>query len=168
MSKISEEILLYEGTPGKPRTISYQPPSENVTKDLTITVPSSDFINVEGVFLPIYDKNVAKVPSDVQMVGSTRTNLRSLALAVGSSKPVCLNGPVGCGKSMLVEYLAKVTGRATDFVENEEINPDKEGMKRKRKDSENVQMSQETPINAMLRIQLGDQTDSKTLLGQYR
>lgn len=167
MSKISEEVLLFEGNPVEKNTIKYAP-TEKVTQDLILTVPNSDFINVEGVFLPIYDKNMTKIPTDVEMVSSTRTNLRSLALAVGSNKPVCLNGPVGCGKSMLVEYLSKVTGRATTFAEHEETTPEKDGTKRKRQDSDIVSMCQETPLNAMLRIQLGDQTDSKTLLGQYR
>lgn len=167
MSNISEETLLYEGNSVETPKINYQP-TENVTQDLTLTVPTSDYINVEGVFLPIFDKKMSKCPTDVEMVSSTRTNLRSLALAIASNKPVCLNGPVGCGKSMLVEYLSKVTGRVASFTENEETKSEKEGTKRKRRDSENVQMCQETSINAMLRIQLGDQTDSKTLLGQYR
>lgn len=38
-------------------------------------------------------------------------NLRSIALAVGAGEPVLLQGPVGCGKTSLVEHLAHVTGR---------------------------------------------------------
>ncbi|XP_033116850.1 midasin-like [Anneissia japonica] len=68
-------------------------------------------------------------------VPSTRKNLRSLALAVSSSSPVLLEGPVGCGKTSLVEYLAELTGRSTR--------------------------------SNLLRVQLGDQTDSKALLGTY-
>ncbi|XP_063699493.1 midasin [Culicoides brevitarsis] len=170
MSNISEEVLLFEGKSCKTINFDYQV-SSTTTEDLTVTVQNSDYINVEGVFLPIYDKNLATVPSDVQMVGSTRTNLRSLAVAVASNKPACLNGPVGCGKTMLVDYLAKVTGRAATFIENDENSTDTqhEGTKRKRQDSDTVEASSpDPPVNAMLRIQLGDQTDSKTLLGQYR
>lgn len=62
-------------------------------------------------------------------VESTVSHLRSLALAVASGNPVLLQGPVGCGKTSLVEHLAQVTGR------------------------------QKSP--ALMKIQLGDQTDSK-------
>ncbi|XP_071957015.1 midasin-like [Antedon mediterranea] len=68
-------------------------------------------------------------------VASTMKNLRSLVLAVSSSSPVLLEGPVGCGKTSLVEYLAEMTGRCIG--------------------------------NNLLRVQLGDQTDSKALLGTY-
>lgn len=37
--------------------------------------------------------------------------LRSLALAVSSGQPVLLQGPVGCGKTSLVEHLAWKVGR---------------------------------------------------------
>uniref|UniRef100_A0A336LH40 CSON009635 protein n=1 Tax=Culicoides sonorensis TaxID=179676 RepID=A0A336LH40_CULSO len=167
ISNISEKIILNEGE-SKHNLVKIQN-FDDKENDITIQVPTSDFINVEGVFLPIFDKSVAKVPGDVQMVSSTKTNLRSLALAVASNKPVCLNGPVGCGKTMLVEYLAKMTGRMVDFCdETETPTVNSENQKRKRKDSENLPASKEMPLNAMLRIQLGDQTDSKTLLGQYR
>lgn len=44
------------------------------------------------------------------MVGSTRANLRSLAVAAAAGRPVLLQGPVGCGKTALVEHLAALTG----------------------------------------------------------
>ena len=47
-----------------------------------------------------------------------------------------MEGPIGCGKTTLIEYLAAVTGR--------------------------------TKPPHILKVQLGDQTDSKTLLGMYR
>lgn len=47
---------------------------------------------------------------DLILVDSTVNNLRGLALAVAAGKPVCLCGPVGCGKTALVQYLASVTG----------------------------------------------------------
>lgn len=50
-------------------------------------------------------------------------------------KATCLVGPVGCGKTALVEHLASITGRAKDWLR---------------------------------KVQLGDQTDSRTLLGTYR
>lgn len=45
------------------------------------------------------------------LVPSAKSNLQSLALAVASQKPVCLIGPVGCGKTALVHHLAEITGR---------------------------------------------------------
>ncbi len=44
-------------------------------------------------------------------VPSTRANLRRLALAVSAGKPVLLEGPVGSGKTALIEDLAQKTGR---------------------------------------------------------
>ena len=45
-------------------------------------------------------------------VPSTQANLRRLALAVSAGKAVLLEGPVGCGKTALVEHLAHLTGRS--------------------------------------------------------
>uniref|UniRef100_A0A803SWY9 Midasin n=1 Tax=Anolis carolinensis TaxID=28377 RepID=A0A803SWY9_ANOCA len=70
------------------------------------------------------------------LVKSTCTNLHNLAMAVSSQNAVLLEGPVGCGKTSLVEFLGTVTGR--------------------------------TKPPHILKVQLGDQTDSKTLLGIYR
>lgn len=66
---------------------------------------------------------------DVVLVDSTCRNLRRLALAVASQKPVLLEGPIGCGKTALVEFMAAVTGH--------------------------------TKATEILKVQLGDQTDSK-------
>ena len=63
------------------------------------------------------------------LVPTTRGCLRSLALAVASSCPVLLEGPVGSGKTALVEQLARLMGRGRP--------PE------------------------LMKIQLGDQTDSK-------
>lgn len=66
---------------------------------------------------------------DLVLVDSTCRNLRRLALAVASQKPVLLEGPIGCGKTALVEFMAAVTGH--------------------------------TKATEILKVQLGDQTDSK-------
>ncbi|XP_058163130.1 midasin isoform X2 [Dasypus novemcinctus] len=70
------------------------------------------------------------------LVESVCKNLQTLAMAVASQSAVLLEGPIGCGKTSLVEHLAAMTGR------------------------------QKTP--QLLKVQLGDQTDSKMLLGMYR
>uniref|UniRef100_A0A670YJS7 Midasin n=1 Tax=Pseudonaja textilis TaxID=8673 RepID=A0A670YJS7_PSETE len=70
------------------------------------------------------------------LVNSVCAHLQNLAMAVSSQKAVLLEGPVGCGKTSLVEFLAAFTGR--------------------------------TKPPHILKVQLGDQTDSKTLLGMYR
>uniref|UniRef100_A0A087Y7X1 Midasin n=1 Tax=Poecilia formosa TaxID=48698 RepID=A0A087Y7X1_POEFO len=75
-------------------------------------------------------------PNCLVLVESTCQNLRRLALAVASQKPVLLEGPIGCGKTALVEHMAAVTGH--------------------------------TSAADILKVQLGDQTDSKMLLGMYR
>lgn len=75
-----------------------------------------------GLYLQINQK-------DLVLVDATCRNLRRLALAVASQKPVLLEGPIGCGKTALVEFMAAVTGH--------------------------------TKATEILKVQLGDQTDSK-------
>ncbi|XP_072761011.1 midasin [Anoplolepis gracilipes] len=92
----------------------------------------SCIISVGDILLPTLK---TKSSHNLVIVPSTMKNLQSLAMAIGSNKCICLQGPVGCGKTALVESLAKVTGHDTsNFV----------------------------------KVQLGDQTDSKMLLGMYK
>nr|XP_057921265.1 midasin [Doryrhamphus excisus] len=104
-----------------------------VSEDLCQSV-----VAICGVLLPrIAPEEAAQVnEKDMVLVDSTRLNLRRLALAVASQKPVLLEGPIGCGKTALVEMMAAVTGHAKS--------------------------------QSFLKVQLGDQTDSKLLLGMYR
>ncbi|MEE6475824.1 hypothetical protein FKM82_010868 [Ascaphus truei] len=105
-----------------------------VSDDLCGTV-----VPVCGVTLPkkrFKDKVEEGNVSQLVLVESTCKNLHSLALAVTYQNAVLLEGPIGCGKTALVEHLATVTGRLQP--------PD------------------------ILKVQLGDQTDSKMLLGMYR
>ncbi|KYN19484.1 Midasin [Trachymyrmex cornetzi] len=93
----------------------------------------SSIVSVGGILLPTLDRNQST--DNLVPVSSTKKNLQSLAIAIGSRKCICLQGPVGCGKTALVEYLARVTGHDT---------------------------------SNFIKLQLGDQTDSKMLLGMYR
>lgn len=154
--------------------------------------------NIEGVFLSIYDLENFQFYQindgsyeKIVKVDSTKVNLRSLALGVSSGKAVCLTGSVGSGKTTLVEYLARKTGRTSP--KNQEVfhtlkksskkplgnlNGDsmkqikgKDAVKRKSEELDefdDLEIEQMAPKNGFLRIQLGDQTDSKMLLGQYR
>ncbi|XP_037541018.1 midasin [Nematolebias whitei] len=99
---------------------------------------SPNVVAVCGVVLPrTFPRQSERVdPLDLVLVDSTCHNLRSLALAVASQNPVLLEGPIGCGKTALVEYMAAITGHTT--------------------------------ATQFLKVQLGDQTDSKMLLGMYR
>ncbi|XP_074982679.1 midasin isoform X2 [Caretta caretta] len=100
---------------------------------------SANVIAVCGVVLPRQQLVPKEQESTIQnfvLVESTCMNLQNLAMAVAFQNPVLLEGPIGCGKTSLIEYLAVITGR----------------MK---------------PPH-ILKVQLGDQTDSKTLLGMYR
>nr|XP_054753628.1 midasin-like [Lytechinus pictus] len=95
-------------------------------------------VSVCGVLLPrtnVQDTAKTSLPKLVQ-VQTTKKNLQSLALAVSAGNGVLLEGPVGCGKTALVEHLAAQTGR--------------------------------TVPPSIIKVQLGDQTDSKALLGTYR
>uniref|UniRef100_A0A452IL58 Midasin n=1 Tax=Gopherus agassizii TaxID=38772 RepID=A0A452IL58_9SAUR len=100
---------------------------------------SANVIAVCGVVLPrqqFVPKEQESTINHFVLVESTCMNLQNLAMAVAFQNPVLLEGPIGCGKTSLIEYLAVITGR----------------MK---------------PPH-ILKVQLGDQTDSKTLLGMYR
>lgn len=172
----------------------------------TYKFESDSLTNVEGVLLPIFDSanstifNKSNDTNQIVMVDSARLNLRSISIGVVAGKAICLSGPVGCGKTTLVEYLAHRTGRIPPkFVDAERANdhntvkgnnqnteattePQSNGsakkLKRKAKDvvdeSDAVDaelaklLERKAPPNGFLRIQLGDQTDSKMLLGQYR
>ncbi|XP_053143364.1 midasin isoform X2 [Hemicordylus capensis] len=108
---------------------------ELVSADLSAKV-----VAVCGVVLPRLQceprQNEESILNHFVLVESTCTNLQNFAMAVVSQNAVLLEGPVGCGKTSLVEFLAAVTGR--------------------------------TKPPHVLKVQLGDQTDSKTLLGMYR
>ncbi|KAM4694301.1 midasin [Discoglossus pictus] len=100
---------------------------------------SPSVVPVCGVMLAkkcLKGQNEEATVSQLVLVESTCKNLHNLALAVAYQKAVLLEGPIGCGKTALVEHLARVTGRLKP--------PD------------------------ILKVQLGDQTDSKMLLGMYR
>ncbi|XP_061225770.1 midasin isoform X4 [Neopsephotus bourkii] len=100
---------------------------------------SANVVAVCGIVLPRLQRiseEQESITSRFVLVESAFTNLQNLAIAVAYQTPVLLEGPIGCGKTSLIEYLAAVTGRAK-------------------------------PPH-ILKVQLGDQTDSKTLLGMYR
>uniref|UniRef100_A0A7N6BG26 Midasin n=1 Tax=Anabas testudineus TaxID=64144 RepID=A0A7N6BG26_ANATE len=99
---------------------------------------SQNVVAVCGVVLPtIIPRHGEQVSTlDLVLVDSTCRNLRRLASAVASQKPVLLEGPIGCSKTALVEFMAAITGH--------------------------------TKATQILKVQLGDQTDSKMLLGMYR
>uniref|UniRef100_A0A670YJS1 Midasin n=1 Tax=Pseudonaja textilis TaxID=8673 RepID=A0A670YJS1_PSETE len=96
-------------------------------------------VAVCGVLLPrqqFEPRENENILNNFVLVNSVCAHLQNLAMAVSSQKAVLLEGPVGCGKTSLVEFLAAFTGR--------------------------------TKPPHILKVQLGDQTDSKTLLGMYR
>uniref|UniRef100_A0A8C3BNE5 Midasin n=1 Tax=Cairina moschata TaxID=8855 RepID=A0A8C3BNE5_CAIMO len=105
---------------------------------------SANVVAVCGIVLPRLqlvseEQQVSReteLTSHFVLVESACTNLQNLAIAVAFQSPVLLEGPIGCGKTSLIEYLAAATGR--------------------------------TKPPHILKVQLGDQTDSKTLLGMYR
>lgn len=146
--------------------------------------------DIEGVLLPIFDATNASLSANcgnIVMVESARSNLKSIAIGVAAGKAVCLSGSVGSGKTTLIEYLANRTGRIPpkqyDVSETDDSNKNsnavvadesKKSKSSKRKAVEldkavdnPVTVERKSQKNGFLRIQLGDQTDSKMLLGQY-
>ncbi|KAJ4439015.1 hypothetical protein ANN_14971 [Periplaneta americana] len=102
----------------------------------TICKVSDVVATVSGIQLPVFNSKTQNKNGCLVLVNSTESNLKSLALAVASGRAICLQGPVGSGKTSLVEHLSLLTGR-------------------------------NTPPH-FHKVQLGDQTDSKMLLGSYR
>lgn len=153
---------------------------------------SNVITDVEGVYLPIFDKSNYQFYHEcndkfdkIIRVDSTKINLRSLALGISSGKAICLSGPVGCGKTTLVEFLARKTGRLApkindfmQFIHSKQKIADVVPVRSTKRKLRNVKdedcdiieesIRKIAPKNGFLRIQLGDQTDSKVLLGQYR
>ncbi|XP_073848894.1 midasin [Musca autumnalis] len=172
---------------------------DSTKRTININLNSSLVTNIEGVLLPIYNRanyefysKTDGLHDSIVRVDSTKVNLRSIALGTTAGKAICLSGPVGCGKTTLVEYLARKTGRICpkqQELENEKdtkkclkenqqnghVNIPKVGEKRKSlpldvmKDvNETLKATQGAEAeNGFVRVQLGDQTDCKTLLGQY-
>lgn len=172
---------------------------DSVERNILWNFASNVVTNVQGVLLTIFDvdnynfyQSTDGLYDKTVMVESTKINVRSLALGISFGKAICLSGPVGCGKTTLVEYLARQTGRVSirgsvkdtdkensDVQVNEKnvqpvIAKGKKNKKRSATDAENgnnLENGDEAKLgskNGYLRIQLGDQTDSKMLLGQYR
>uniref|UniRef100_A0A8C4NK40 ATPase dynein-related AAA domain-containing protein n=1 Tax=Eptatretus burgeri TaxID=7764 RepID=A0A8C4NK40_EPTBU len=88
--------------------------SDEPTRDGTSKLTAS--VNVCGVILsqaspaPADETRLSSLRPPLVMVSSTVHHMRSLALAVSGHRPVLLEGPVGCGKTALVEFLATQTG----------------------------------------------------------
>lgn len=99
------------------------------------TTPSNTIIFIEDICIPIFNPNKLK-SSHVIEVGSTRRNLKRIAVGLAANRAICLLGIVGSGKTCLIEHLAAKTGRVIG--------------------------------ESFIKVQLGDQTDSKMLLGTYR
>lgn len=64
-----------------------------------------------GVLLSCVKVNSAK--SDLILVDSTKRVLRLIVLSVSCGNSVILQGPIGCGKSSLINYVASFVGRTT-------------------------------------------------------
>ncbi|KAL1494716.1 hypothetical protein ABEB36_010268 [Hypothenemus hampei] len=70
--------------------------------------PITDVTNISGVYVPVLkatkDKNLIQVPS-------TWNNLKKIAIGLSSGQAICLQGVVGSGKTILVDYIASCAGR---------------------------------------------------------
>ncbi|XP_065840955.1 midasin-like isoform X3 [Oscarella lobularis] len=66
-------------------------------------------VNIGNVLLPASLKSQS--PGDFICTPSISNTLFSMAISVAAKRPVLLEGPIGCGKSALVQHLACLTGR---------------------------------------------------------
>ena len=78
---------------------------------------SEEIVSVYGVLINKYkscdsiETNPFSDENKIVLVPTTQSNIRSLALAVSYGKPVLIEGPVGCGKTLIIEYMSSLTGR---------------------------------------------------------
>lgn len=94
---------------------------------------TENHVMISGVMLPMAPNCPTEVVvNSLVKVPSTQRNLHSLAVAIATGSGVLIEGPVGSGKTCLVEYIAAMTGRVT--------------------------------APSLMKVQLGDQTDSKVLV----
>ncbi|BET00740.1 ATPase family associated with various cellular activities (AAA) [Nesidiocoris tenuis] len=139
--KVDEYQLHYERLHSLQTTVNF--PSESDCDNASSSDAASkavdcakrSFTDVSGVLLPIFNKDFVNCGNLIP-VKSTQSNLRKLAIGVSTGKAIGLIGPVGSGKSALVDHLAHLTGRRPEIE--------------------------------LLKIQLGEETDSKLLLGTYK
>lgn len=108
----------------------------NTKFDSTFLNKISKYVtSISDILIPIFNEETRQKSTLIE-VESTKRNLKKIALAIAANKAICLSGPVGSGKTALVEHIAAVTGRIVG--------------------------------DSLIKVQLGDQTDSKMLLGTYR
>ncbi|XP_076242744.1 midasin [Calliopsis andreniformis] len=117
------------------KIVNYNSVTSTKSEEMEIFNDQKSVVSIAGILLPIFKKFKPENEFNLVPVPSTRRNLQNLALAVSSNKCVCLQGPVGSGKTALVDFLARATGH---------------------------------DVQNFAKVQLGDQTDSKMLLGMYR
>ncbi|CAG2161607.1 unnamed protein product [Oppiella nova] len=77
-----------------------------------------DIVSVEGVLINKFainsewtQRSSFSDENRIVLLPTTQSNLRCLALGVAYGKPVLIEGPIGCGKTLLVEYIASLSGR---------------------------------------------------------
>lgn len=137
LSSVLSEDAIIKHTVDHEFSSRLQPTIEEENLGSTDTVDVTDnVISISGIYLPKFSVTKSDSGKDLVLVQSTENNLRKIALGIAANKAICLQSPVGSGKTSLVEYLAAKTGRVLG--------------------------------DSFIKVQLGDQTDSKMLLGTYR
>ena len=71
---------------------------------------SKNIVCIAGIYLPVPTHPSECMNTELVEVESMRNNLKKIALGISSNRVICLQGPVGSGKTSLVEYLAEKTG----------------------------------------------------------
>ncbi|KPM11694.1 Midasin-like protein [Sarcoptes scabiei] len=70
---------------------------------------SQQIVCVNGILLPTF-KDKSSLKEFVEHP-TNASNLRSIALGISLAKPILIEGEIGCGKSMLINQVAALTGR---------------------------------------------------------
>ncbi|KAL2649174.1 hypothetical protein R1flu_017302 [Riccia fluitans] len=77
----------------------------------------SSFVQICGVELPVrsnpsFSRSGCYSNQSVVLTPTVKTNLESVVLALSQRQPILLEGPIGAGKTMLIQELANLTGNS--------------------------------------------------------
>ncbi|XP_053201397.1 LOW QUALITY PROTEIN: midasin-like [Panonychus citri] len=76
---------------------------------------SANTVDIYGIKMVKFDdssSNVTGKHSQLIVVPSVEVNLRKLAIALSENHPILIEGPLGCGKTSLIEHISELTGRS--------------------------------------------------------
>uniref|UniRef100_T1K3A0 Midasin n=1 Tax=Tetranychus urticae TaxID=32264 RepID=T1K3A0_TETUR len=87
--------------------------SPTKTEKIINELMAGNSVNIYGIPMVKFNETLdgSEKGSKMVIIPSVRDNLMRLAVALSENRPVLLEGPLGCGKTSLIEHLSELTGR---------------------------------------------------------